>query len=194
MKIVVIDSSMAGASGDKILSAFVDLGGDRLKLEIERLIANVIGDKLFYFDRKESYGFTGIKAINNLADVRYRNLMEILENFSDKFQLGSWGRTFVNEVASIILDTEKEIHGKEDLHDLKELDFVLEIICTAKAIEILGMDNAQFFTTPLKIGVGWTKCGHGIIPLPAPATLNIVKKFSMPIFLSSENEEFTTPT
>ncbi|MCX8170148.1 MAG: DUF111 family protein, partial [Candidatus Methanomethyliaceae archaeon] len=194
MKIVVIDSSMAGASGDKILSAFVDLGEERLKLEMEKLITNAIGDKLFYFDKKESYGFTGIKAINKLADVKYENLMETLENFSNKFQLGNWGRKFVNEVASIILDIEREIHGKEDLHDLKELDFILEIVCTAKAIEILGIHDAQFFTTPIKIGVGWTKCGHGIIPLPAPATLSIVKKFSIPIFLSNENEEFTTPT
>lgn len=194
MKIIVIDSSMAGVSGDKILSAFIDLGGEKLRLEMEKLITTAIGDKLFYFDVKESYGFKGTKVVNNLADVKYENLIEVLEDFSNKFQLGAWGRKFVNEVASIILNVEKELHGKEDLHDLKELDFVLEVVCTAKAIETLGVCDAQFFTTPLRMGVGWTKCRHGTIPLPAPATLSIVKKFNIPILLSNENEEFTTPT
>ncbi|MDH5807027.1 MAG: nickel pincer cofactor biosynthesis protein LarC [Candidatus Methanomethylicaceae archaeon] len=194
MRIVILDPAIAGASGDKILSALVDLGGEKLKLELERKIENILGNKSFYFIKSESHGFSGVKVVNNLANLKCNNLLRTLENFSKEFQLGEWGRNFVNEVLSLILNSEREVHEREELHELSNLDFVLELVCIAKAIEILGIDGAQFFTTPIKVGIGWTICEHGTIPLPAPVTLNILKNSNLPIILSNEKEEFTTPT
>lgn len=194
MKIVVLDSSMAGASGDKILSAFVDLGGEKLKLELEKCVENVLGNRAFRFIRSESYGFSGFKIVNELTDSKCSDLQRTLEALSKEFRLREWGRSFVDEVLSLILDSEKEIHRREDLHELRGLDFALEVICVAKAIEMLELDGAQFFTTPIRVGIGWTSCEHGTIPLPAPVTLKILESSKIPIILSNEREEFTTPT
>lgn len=185
---------MSGASGDKILSALVDLGGEKLKSELEKNIESILGSKSFYFIKSESYGFSGLKVVNNLANLKCNDLLKTLEDFSNKFHLEEWGRSFVNEVLSLILSSEREVHGKEDLHELRNLDLALEVVCTAKAIEMLGISDAQFFTTPIRVGIGWTYCEHGVIPLPAPVTLNILKITNTPIILSNEKEEFTTPT
>ncbi len=92
------------------------------------------------------------------------------------------------------MEAEREVHGGDKLHELGEMDTVVDIVGTLKVLEGLGLEDAEFFTTPLRVGTGYIKGGHGILPIPAPATLQIVRRAGMPILLSSENYEYTTPT
>ncbi|MEM2001324.1 MAG: nickel pincer cofactor biosynthesis protein LarC, partial [Candidatus Methanomethylicaceae archaeon] len=104
------------------------------------------------------------------------------------------GINVATRAAELILEAEKEVHGEGTLHELGEIDTIVDIVGTIKAFEELRLEDAEFFTTPLRVGTGYIKSGHGILPIPSPATLCIARKGGLSISISPENYEYTTPT
>jgi uncharacterized protein (TIGR00299 family) protein len=75
-------------------------------------------------------------------------------------------------------------------HEVGAADAIVDIVCAAVGAELLGVE--QFVCSPLNVGGGTVKCAHGVIPVPAPATLELLK--DIPVYSGDVLKELVTPT
>ena len=80
----------------------------------------------------------------------------------------------------------EEIH----FHEVGAVDALVDIVCAAVGAEALGVD--EFICSPLNVGSGTVKCTHGTFPVPAPATVELLK--GTPVYSSGVQAELVTPT
>jgi pyridinium-3,5-bisthiocarboxylic acid mononucleotide nickel chelatase len=89
---------------------------------------------------------------------------------------------------------EAKIHnvpvGKVHFHEVGAVDAIVDIVCAAVGAEMLEVD--EIICSPLNVGNGTVKCAHGTFPVPAPATVELLK--SAPIYSSEIQAELVTPT
>jgi pyridinium-3,5-bisthiocarboxylic acid mononucleotide nickel chelatase len=89
---------------------------------------------------------------------------------------------------------EAKIHDtdidKIHFHEVGAVDAMVDIVCAAVGAEALAVD--EFVCSPLNVGGGTVKCAHGTLPVPAPATLELLK--FAPVFSSGLQAELVTPT
>ena len=75
-------------------------------------------------------------------------------------------------------------------HEVGSVDALIDVVGSCLALELLGVDEVQ--ASPVCVGNGTVRCAHGILPVPAPATAEIIK--GMPVYCSSFDGELLTPT
>ena len=75
-------------------------------------------------------------------------------------------------------------------HEVGAVDAIVDIVCAAVGAEALGVD--QIICSPLNVGGGMVKCAHGTFPVPAPATVELLK--DAPVYSSGLQAELVTPT
>lgn len=100
--------------------------------------------------------------------------------------------------ATVIFNTlgeaEAKIHKtsveKVHFHEVGAADAIVDIVCAAVGVEELRVD--QIMASPLNVGSGTVQCAHGLMPVPAPATLEILK--GVPIYSGDVPKELVTPT
>jgi pyridinium-3,5-bisthiocarboxylic acid mononucleotide nickel chelatase len=80
----------------------------------------------------------------------------------------------------------EEIH----FHEVGAVDAMVDIVCAAVGAEALSVD--EFVCSPLNVGGGTVRCAHGTFPVPAPATLELLK--DAPVYSSGVQAELVTPT
>jgi pyridinium-3,5-bisthiocarboxylic acid mononucleotide nickel chelatase len=98
------------------------------------------------------------------------------------------------EIFKRIAKVEAAIHKttleKIHFHEVGAVDSIVDIVGGVVAIESLKLD--KIYSSPLNVGEGFVECAHGCLPIPAPATLKLLK--GTPIFSSGVKRELTTPT
>ena len=89
---------------------------------------------------------------------------------------------------------EAKIHSvpveKIHFHEVGAVDSIVDIVCAAVGSEALGVD--EFVCSPLNVGGGSVQCAHGMFPVPAPATLELLK--DAPVYSAEIQKELVTPT
>ncbi len=75
-------------------------------------------------------------------------------------------------------------------HEVGAIDAIVDIVCAAVGVEALGVD--EWVCSALNVGGGMVKCAHGTFPVPAPATLDLLK--NVPIYSGEIQKELVTPT
>jgi len=75
-------------------------------------------------------------------------------------------------------------------HEVGAVDAMVDIVCAAVGAESLGVD--EIICSPLNVGGGMVKCAHGTFPVPAPATVELLK--DAPVYSSGVQAELVTPT
>lgn len=75
-------------------------------------------------------------------------------------------------------------------HEVGAVDTIVDIVCAAAGAEILGVD--RWFASQLNVGSGTVQCAHGVLPVPAPATLSLLR--DAPIYSAGQPMERVTPT
>lgn len=97
-------------------------------------------------------------------------------------------------IFKVIGEAEGKIHGKPleevHFHEVGAVDSIVDIVGTAICIDALKPDKIVFSKIPLT--QGFVKCAHGVFPLPAPASLEILK--DVPVYFSDVKFELVTPT
>ncbi len=183
----------SGISGDMTLGALIDLGVpvDWLKesirniplkdfdLSVSSVAKNGIGAK-----RVE------VKAADSSITRDYSQIISLISNSPLSANVREMGIAVFEEIAG----AEAEIHGcpkeKVHFHELGGVDSIVDIVGTALCIEYLGITKISASKIPM--GSGFVKCRHGVIPLPAPATMSILK--DVPVYGVDINHELVTPT
>ena len=91
-------------------------------------------------------------------------------------------------------EAEAKVHNtdveKVHFHEVGAADAIVDIVCAAVGAEALGVD--RFVASPLNVGSGTVKCAHGVMPVPAPATLELLK--GVPVYSGEIQKELVTPT
>jgi len=91
-------------------------------------------------------------------------------------------------------EAEAKIHNKDvetiHFHEVGSVDAIVDILCGAVAADYLGVD--EWVCSQLNVGGGVVQCAHGTLPVPAPATLELLK--DAPVYSSGIQKELVTPT
>ena len=75
-------------------------------------------------------------------------------------------------------------------HEVGAVDSIVDIVGSVIGITALGIE--KIYCSPLPLGHGFVSCDHGILPLPAPATVELLK--GIPVYTVDRNQETVTPT
>ncbi len=120
----------------------------------------------------------------------HREIRELIEHS----ELSAFVKKRALAIFQRIAIAEGKIHGMpaEDVafHEVGALDSIADIVCACVGIEALGVEKV--FVSALNDGRGTVECAHGIFPLPAPATLEILH--GVPVGQIDEPHELITPT
>jgi uncharacterized protein (TIGR00299 family) protein len=195
MRKILYYDCFAGISGDMNLGALIDLGVDPeyLKNELEKL--NIDG---FHLEIKRDLrkGISGTKAdviIENQENEKHRHLRHIEELINNSSLSESIKETSL-KIFDLVAEAEAKVHDitkqQVHFHEVGALDSIADIVGAAICLNYLNVD--EVLSSPIQLGGGFVKCAHGKMPVPAPATAEIVK--DIPVKTGLIEHEATTPT
>jgi len=187
---------ISGISGDMFLSSLIDLGVPVSVITEAILSLKIEGIKNFEIKvfKEKRHGIAGTKIdIYSEDAVKSRSFVSIKEAIQGS-SLDSKIKEKAIHIFEIIAKAEAKIHNckleEVHFHEISGLDSIVDIIGVLVGIEHLGI--REVFCSHIPLGTGIMKSAHGTLPIPAPATLEILK--DLPVYGSQINAELVTPT
>jgi len=183
----------AGVSGDMILGALFGAGLeiDELRSELQKL---PLDGYRIESERVTRNGIAGTRAIVKAEEItEHRHLSDIVSiirssGLNQRIQSSSI------EVFENLAQAEANVHStspdKIHFHEVGAVDAIIDIVGAVIGLELLGI--TKVIASPIALGEGFVNCQHGTIPLPSPATMELVK--GLPVRASGLEFEMTTPT
>ena len=117
-------------------------------------------------------------------------ILEQISNLDFSDQVKKHAEGIYREIAA----AESKVHRTDmdqiHFHEVGSVDALVDVVGSCLALEMLGVDEIQ--ASPVFVGNGMVRCAHGVLPVPAPATAEIIK--GMPVYSSSFEGELLTPT
>lgn len=192
MKTLYLDT-FSGISGDMFLGLLCDLGLDvqQLKAELAKL---PISDFQLSIRRERRHGIEGCRfVVVHHEDHHHRSWSHIDQMLADSL-LSERSKELARRFFRRLGVAEAKIHGisidEVHFHEVGAVDAIVDLTGAAIAIDLLGIDKV--FCSPLPLSRGMSHCAHGALPLPAPATLEILQ--GRPVYDSGCDKELVTPT
>lgn len=205
MKTLYIECNM-GASGDMLMGALYEI------CEQKELFLDTMNRAFADFDiqlsaaSSEKCGIHGTKMhikIHNTEETEahhhsashtsHSSYTSILEKI-DSLELPGEVREDAAAIYKLIGDAEAKVHQTDlehiHFHEVGSLDAVADVCGCALLFYLIEADN--IFSSPIHIGNGFVKCAHGVLPVPAPATAELLK--GIPHYTGSITSELLTPT
>lgn len=194
---IIIDPQSSGIAGNMIIGALVDLGADQNELkEIMETSAEQFGKVNVTFEKVIKQGinstFCHVEMLEHKHSTSYSEFIKKIEelNIDEKVK-----RTSIN-VFERIAKAESKVHGKSldevHFHEVGASDAVADVIGSIYAYYSLNLDNQKIIGLPIAVGGGRVKTAHGIISVPAPAVVEILKDAK--IVGGPVDSELATPT
>ena len=191
MKIGYLDC-FAGISGDMFLSALLDAGFQRKDL-IQALAKSGVHENELVIKETKRKGIRGLELEVVPEEHRHFHVADIQAILSDE-ALPEAVRNNAEKAFNLIIQAEAKVHGVDvsqvHLHEVSGLDTIVDILGVSWGIHLMGL--VKILSSPLAIGSGTVKISHGVVPVPAPATVEILK--GIPIEKSGLPGERVTPT
>lgn len=194
MKIAYFDT-FSGISGDMTLGAFVSAGFriDELSAELQKL-------KLSGFELQarhvERSAITAVKVDVIISEQpKYHRHLKDIHGLIEKSELSGGVKEKAKKIFYELAIAEAKIHNttleKIHFHEVGALDSIVDIVGTAICLEHFGIEAV--YSSPVRIGRGgFASTQHGTMPVPTPATVEILKCY--PTVLTDIDFELTTPT
>lgn len=197
--IAVIDPQGSGISGNMVVGAMIDLG-----LDIEPII-DVMQHYGSYFGEVNvnvgkvkksgiSASFANVKC-NDKETITFKELTKRLDEINHP-EVTPEIIKFSKKVFETLAKAESCVHGSNieevHFHEVGAADAVADIIGASYGYYKLNMQDMKVYGMPVALGGGSVKSSHGILNVPAPATLEILK--DSPVFGGPVDYELTTPT
>jgi uncharacterized protein (TIGR00299 family) protein len=195
MRIAYFDC-FAGASGDMILGALLDAG-----LPLQTLKAELARLHLSHYDidvkSVQKSGLGGSQALV-LVDQdhhghRHRHLSHIT-GIIEQSDLDPSVKADSIKIFRRLAEAEARVHRTAvesiHFHEVGAMDAVIDVVGAVAGLQALGIE--KIFCSPLHLGSGTIQCAHGILPVPAPATAELVT--GKPVYSTGVQGELLTPT
>lgn len=196
MSSVLFLDLFSGASGDMLLGALLDVGLPFEELQVELSKMDLSGYEL-EVEHQVRHGLTGTKL--HVRDVARehpaRHLPDIQRlirgsNLSNQVQESSLA------VFERLARVEGKIHGMSidqiHFHEISAVDSLVDVVGFIVGLEWLQVERV--FASPVPLGSGTIKTAHGLIPVPAPATLALLAEVGAPTRPHAAQTEIVTPT
>jgi uncharacterized protein (TIGR00299 family) protein len=186
----------SGISGNMFLGALLDAGLSFADLQRVLATLPLSGYELQY-ERFSDKGIQGSHFDVHLTeeDQPTRHLTDI-QRILHAAPLAPRVRELALSIFQKLAEAEAHVHGTSiaevHFHEVGAVDAIMDIVGAAWAIETLGI--AQIYASPLPLSGGHVKTAHGLLPVPAPATLEILRRVSAPWRPSPAEGEMVTPT
>lgn len=193
MKIISYDC-FSGISGDMNLGAMIDLGVDKTFLTNELKKLNLQGWELIV-ERDQRHGITGTKVTvrQTRHEHAHRHLSDIEKIVNDS-SLDKNIKDLSLKIFSKIAAAEAKVHGipveHVHFHEVGAVDSIVDVVGASICFTALGIEGVHVST--VELGGGFVNCDHGKLPVPAPATAELIK--GIPTKSGGVDFEATTPT
>jgi hypothetical protein len=192
MKVIYLDC-FSGISGDMFLGAMVDMGA----VDLDLLSSGLSGlglDIVVRAKKVSRHGIAGTKVdvmAPDAAEERHLDeILEIIGRSSPPENIRSLSRNIFRRLAG----AESKVHGVpvEDVHfhEVGALDTIADVVGAAICYRASGAE--ALYSSPVNVGGGLVKTSHGVLPVPAPATLELLK--GVPVYATGVEAELVTPT
>ncbi len=216
MRIAYLDC-FSGISGDMFLGALVDAG---VPFELlEKTVAELNIGATLELSRVDRAGISACKVdvlVRGEKDLprdefwekqhrpdespahshephHGRDLQEILRLISAA-PISDRAKQTARDIFHALADAEAKVHNvpveQVHFHEVGCEDAIVDVVCAAAGADALGVE--RFLSSPLNVGGGTVACAHGVMPVPAPATLELLK--DVPIYSGEIQKELVTPT
>jgi uncharacterized protein (TIGR00299 family) protein len=192
MNLLYLDT-FSGISGDMMLGLLVDLGIDLHAIKGELAKLPVSGYKLEQRDEKRhGIGGTRVEVLcdNNQPARTWTNIDTMLADSPLNDSVQSMARRIFQRLG----EAEAHVHQVElndvHFHEVGAVDAIVDIVGSAIGLHLLGV--REIICAPLPLSSGMIRSAHGIIPLPAPATLQLLQ--GQPVRDAGSDRELVTPT
>jgi len=192
MKIAYFDC-FSGISGDMTVSALLDAGLKIETLEKELKKLSLSGYRL----EVNKVIKKGISATQFKVEIKEEGVERRFKDILDIFEKSKLDEEIKEEAKKIFLNiaqAESKIHQKDrdkiHFHEVGGLDCIIDITSTVIGINKLVIK--EVYSSALPLGKGFVECAHGVIPVPAPATLELLK--DIPTYSGEIESEMVTPT
>jgi hypothetical protein len=194
MKVAYFDCH-SGISGDMILGALIDAG---VKLQTLRKGLAFLGLKGYELKsrriKRNLFGGTKVDVVLSSKAYTHSRTFTGIERLLKRSKLP---KSVIEDSIEIFLrlgKAEAKVHrtriDKVHFHEVGAVDSIVDIV--GGVIGMKELNVGQVLASPLNTGEGTVKCEHGVLPVPAPATLELLK--GIPCYSSGIPYELTTPT
>ncbi len=192
MKLCYFDC-FSGISGDMALGALVDAGADIARIEAELRKLAVSGWTLAAEKVKRGPLQATAVRVKISESHHHRGLGDILK-LIEGAGLPPRAAGRASQVFKCLGEAEARVHGipveKVHFHEVGAVDAIVDIVGACVGFELLGID--EFACSALNVGGGGVKTEHGVLPVPAPATVDLLRQ--APTYSTGIERELVTPT
>jgi len=183
----------AGAAGDMILGALLDAGLplDELKADLAKL---PLGGFRLDVTKVVKHGILGTKVDVCVDDTKTHRRLKDIRSLIGQSGLPAVVQEQSSKIFTRLAEAEAKIHGVKIaavvFHEVGALDAIVDVLGAVSGLWRLGIEAV--YASPINVGGGFARSAHGVIPVPAPATLELLK--GVPIYSRGAEKELLTPT
>ncbi len=207
MRTLYLDCGM-GAAGDMIMGALLSLIDDKDEF-IKEINSIGIPDTLISYEYSSKCGISGIHISVKTAGAEERQDvtsecghghnhhhagMDDIRAIIDNLKVSDRVKKEVNDIYIMIADAESKVHGEDvskiHFHEVGMMDAIADITGCAMLFEKLSVKS--IYVSNVNMGFGKVRCAHGILPVPAPATAELLT--GIPCYAGKIEGELCTPT
>jgi uncharacterized protein (TIGR00299 family) protein len=183
----------SGIAGDMILGALLDLGVGETVLKKELKKLPLTGYNLSVKKIECNHITATDVTIEVTEDQHHRSLSEITD-IINKSSLQPKVKKLSQNIFTNLGKAEAKIHNVDieevHFHEVGAVDSIIDIVGSVIGVTLLGIET--IICSPLPLGHGFVSCEHGMLPLPAPATVELLR--GIPVYSVDRDQETVTPT
>ena len=182
---------IGGLSGNIFLGALLHAGASKERIEETINLLNPPEYKIT-LENLEIFGISSLHVEVEVDEHHHHrklpDILKILEVLPDSI------REKTEKVFTRLAEAEGKVHNKPPLemhfHEVGQWDAIIDIVGTIVCLEDLGVE--ELYSSPLPLGTGVIKAAHGLLPVPVPATVELIK--GVPTIFTGIEFELITPT
>jgi len=192
MRIAYFDC-FSGVSGNMILGALLDAGLplDDLRRELNKLPLSGYGIEAAHVTKQGLAGiYVEVRVEEEQPERTLGDILAVIAQSALPEQVKERSQRIFTRLAA----AEGKVHDQDAeavrLHEVGAVDAMVDVVGTAIGLQLLGIDRVE--CSPLNLGHGFVRARHGVLPVPAPATLELLR--GVPVYSLGTAHELVTPT
>lgn len=191
MKICYFDA-FSGISGDMTVGALLDAGADWAALETA--LRSLQLDAEFRVERTKRHGIAASKFSVHFTEQKKHRHLPHIEKIIQGAELSPKAQANALAVFRRLGEAEAKSHSvpveKVHFHEVGAVDSISDVVGACVALDLLGIDEIR--CSQINVGSGTVNTEHGVLPVPTPATAELLK--DSPVYAAGPQTELTTPT
>ncbi|MCJ2533749.1 MAG: nickel pincer cofactor biosynthesis protein LarC [Candidatus Thermoplasmatota archaeon] len=191
--VVAYFDCFSGICGDMILGALIDLGVEKdfFNREIEKL--NLPGYKIQIKKIQcDDISATDVDIV--VSEQKHHRNLDDINRIIDDSTLDKQVKQLSKKIFHRLAVAESKVHNTAieniHFHEVGAVDSIIDIV--GASIGLKKLNISKIFCSHLPLGTGFVKCEHGVLPVPVPATVELLK--GVPVYQTQRKQELVTPT